>query len=211
MSDDKIILSKWCYLLRGICKATDDGNTNCYENTDIVMNFLIYGSNVKEDDIILTDLERFERLRECIISRRNTDKFNTYRIDLRIQDRSNTFNHSFSIAQYNNYLTICDAWEGIHYFDCREIIDMNKFLQWFDRLLADLRTIKNELKQPFLHKYFGQKSWNGELGYKDHMDRMKESGEWVQGWPKSSVDRQLNNPRIHINIRNLEIRQQIKP
>lgn len=211
MDNDKKILSKWCYLLRGICKATDDGNTNCYENTEIVMNFLRPGSKVTQQDISLTELEQFQRLRECIIARKDTDKFNTYRVEIRINDnKSNTFNHSFSIAQYNSYLTICDAWEGIHYFDCREIITLGRFLKWFDRLLQDLKSVRDNLIQPFLYRYFGQKAWNGELGYRDHMESMEKIGEWVQGWPSSSKRRQLVNPTIRIKIGNLEIQQQIK-
>jgi len=169
--------------IKTTCSIED--STNCYELSDHILD------NFSANKI---DIEDFEILRSAITQ--NIQSSSCFAYKIRLNYGSRTFNHAFVIIQCSNYFTMCDAWSGIHYLNCREFTNWTGFQKWLNRLINIQNT--RDLYSLFAPNPFITSHGNFEEDY----ETLLANGEYTEKWEDlmSKNEQITNKPKIIIQM-----------
>jgi hypothetical protein len=179
----------------------DFDNTNCYDSVDVVC------ENIKTDNI--SDIYTLKNMINMHIKYK--DCF-FYRLDISIKEKESRsrafiFNHSFGIVQCQNKLTLCDAWDGIHQFKCREIVNISKFDKWLDKLVDHINHLVNNNILHNLFELFGENPFSENMGsekdWSKDIEELVKRGDWVENWDSIQIKeiKKISTPLIKISIK----------
>jgi hypothetical protein len=125
----------------------DPDNSNCYDTSHYQTETYEEISSMSSSDV--SDI--IPRLIKMLETKIRPNREVVYRISLRTfnyrpngKPGINKFNHSFLILRLGNNFELCDSWEGIHTFKCRE----TDVISWLIELSEDLSD--KSLTQPVI-------------------------------------------------------------
>jgi hypothetical protein len=144
----RVQINKIIRALNGDQQVCED-ETNCYNIADYIV-------GTKSIKAHIHDLNHLW----AVITNNVNDFDNCYMYRINVKVLSNNkstrfaFNHSFVIVQCANYFTLCDAWSGIHFIQCRRYTKLKSFAKWFVNFKNFTDIYKSFGQEPFKQNNF---------------------------------------------------------
>jgi hypothetical protein len=179
----------------------------CHESVEkvIEMNqlFIEYSHNNIKDWYEQAKLLKGEHIHTFQITIGAKRELKMKRTGRKIKLSALAFNHSFLVVQKDDIFRLCDAWEFVHPFTCRQ--KTHTLEELYDILKILLKVSKNELTEEDIEKINQYFNDDNQKNWEESIQEKKDNGEDAQTYGVlTNLDNMTNFKIVKFQIKTLK-------